>query len=38
MVGGGVETTGGRVEFASEFHTDEHFATGFVVVGEDGGW
>ena len=40
MVGGGIETTGGGVEFASEFHTDKHFATSFVVVGggvEDGG-
>ena len=40
MVGGGIETTGGRVQFASEFHADEHFATGFVIVGggvEDGG-
>jgi hypothetical protein len=40
VVGGSVETTGGGVEFAGEFHTDEHFATGFVVVGggvEEGG-
>ncbi len=40
MVGDGIEATGGRIEFAGEFHTDEHFATGFGVVGggvEDGG-
>lgn len=40
MVGGGVEPTGRGVQFASEFHADEHFAASFVVVaggGEDGG-
>ena len=40
MVGGGVEATGGRDEFASVFHTEKHFAPGLVVVaggGEDGG-
>jgi hypothetical protein len=40
MVGGGIEATSGRVELTGEFHADEHFATGFVVVGggvEDGG-
>jgi hypothetical protein len=40
VVGDGIEATGGGVEFAGEFHTDEHIAPGFVVVGggdEDGG-
>ena len=46
MTGGGIEATGGRDQFASVFHTEKHFAPGFVVVasgGEDsgnglGGW
>ena len=39
MVGGGVETAIEGDEFAGMLHTDEHFASGFVVVtggGQDG--
>ena len=32
MVGGGVETTGGRDQFCGHFHTHQHFASGFAVV------
>src|SRR5438045_9713825 len=32
MIGGGVETTGGRDQFPGHFHTHQHFATGFAVV------
>src|SRR5437868_14850627 len=32
MVGGGVETTGGRDQFSGHFHTHQHFASGFAVV------
>jgi len=32
MVGGGIETTGGRDQFPGHFHADEHFASGFLVV------
>ena len=32
MVGGGVETTGGRDQFSDHFHAQQHFASGFAVV------
>ena len=32
MVGGGVETTGGRDQFSGHFHAHQHFASGFAVV------
>ena len=32
MVGGGVETTGGRDQFSGHFHAQQHFASGFFVV------
>jgi hypothetical protein len=32
MVGGGIETTGGRDQLPRHFHADEHFAPGFLVV------
>jgi hypothetical protein len=33
MVGGGVETTGGRDQLPGHLHAQEHFAPGFVVIG-----
>ena len=36
MTGGGVETAIKGDEFAGMLHTDEHFATGFVVVAGGG--
>jgi hypothetical protein len=35
MVGGGVETTGGRDQFPGQPHAFEHFAPGFLVVAGD---
>ena len=32
MVGGSVETTGGRDQFSGHFHAHQHFASGFAVV------
>ena len=32
MIGGGVETTGGRDQFSGHFHAQQHFASGFFVV------
>ena len=32
MVGGGVETTGGRDEFASHTHTHDHLAPSFIII------
>jgi len=32
MVGGGVETTGGRDQFPGHLHAYEHFVSGFIVV------
>ena len=32
MVGGDVETTGGRDQFCGHFHTHQHFASGFAIV------
>ena len=32
MVGGGVETTGGRDQFTGHFHTHQHFASGFAII------
>ncbi len=32
MVGGSVETTGGRDQFSGHFHAHQHFASGFVIV------
>ena len=32
MIGGGVETTGGRDQFSGHFHAHQHFASGFAVV------
>src|SRR5438105_3923849 len=32
MVGGRVETTGGRDQFSGHFHAQQHFASGFAVV------
>ena len=32
MVGGGVETTGGRDQFSGHFHAQQHFASGFAIV------
>jgi hypothetical protein len=32
MIGGGVETTGGRDQFSGHLHAHQHFASGFAVV------
>ena len=32
MLGGGVETTGGRNQFTGHLHAQQHFAAGFAVV------
>ena len=32
MIGGGVETTGGRDQFTGHLHAHQHFASGFTVV------
>ena len=32
MVGGSVETTGGRDQFSGPIHAYQHFASGFAVV------